>query len=227
MAVAPVRSAIARCDGGARPGASARCSHRTSPGSRHAAPAHSPRGHPFRRSGSGSPRSLPRRGAPAHPGASRRPAGRRGQPPAGTIRPDVGPPAGLAFPSLPSQTTAPEAQMSVERTHAGHQTRYELRDEAGLSCVLTYTADPDEPATWKILLPGPGRHRRPLRHPAVRRPARRAAPRLAQPHHRQRPCRRTRRRRRCRTAAASRLETAQRRRLTTSSTAARLPTAQA
>jgi len=45
--------------------------------------------------------------------------------------------------------------MSVERTHAGHQTRYELRDEAGLSCVLTYTADPDEPATWKILLPGP------------------------------------------------------------------------
>jgi kynureninase len=46
--------------------------------------------------------------------------------------------------------------MSVERTHVGHQTRYELRDEAGLSCVLTYTADPDEPATWKILLPGPG-----------------------------------------------------------------------
>jgi hypothetical protein len=46
--------------------------------------------------------------------------------------------------------------MTVERTHAGHQTRYELRDEAGLSGVLTYTADPDEPATWKILLPGPG-----------------------------------------------------------------------
>ena len=22
--------------------------------------------------------------------------------------------------------------------------------------MLTYTADPDEPATWKILLPGPG-----------------------------------------------------------------------
>lgn len=41
--------------------------------------------------------------------------------------------------------------MSVERTHAGHQTRYELRDEA----ELTYTADPDEPATWKILLPAP------------------------------------------------------------------------
>lgn len=46
--------------------------------------------------------------------------------------------------------------MTIERTHAGHQTRYELRDEAGLACVLTYTADPDEPATWKILLPGPG-----------------------------------------------------------------------
>jgi hypothetical protein len=40
--------------------------------------------------------------------------------------------------------------MSVERTHAGHQTRYELSDETGLCCVLTYTADPDEPATWKI-----------------------------------------------------------------------------
>jgi hypothetical protein len=48
-----------------------------------------------------------------------------------------------------------ETQMTVERTHAGHQTRYELRDEAGRRCVLTYTADPDEPAIWKILLPGP------------------------------------------------------------------------
>jgi hypothetical protein len=25
-----------------------------------------------------------------------------------------------------------------------------------LSCVLTYTVEPDEPATCKILLPGPG-----------------------------------------------------------------------
>jgi hypothetical protein len=46
--------------------------------------------------------------------------------------------------------------MSVERTHAGHQTRYELRDQDRLSCALTYTADPGDPATWKILLPGPG-----------------------------------------------------------------------
>jgi hypothetical protein len=46
--------------------------------------------------------------------------------------------------------------MSVERTHAGHQTRYELRDHDRLSCALTYTADPGEPAIWKILLPGPG-----------------------------------------------------------------------
>jgi hypothetical protein len=46
--------------------------------------------------------------------------------------------------------------MTVERTHANHQTRYELRDEGRLSCVLTYTAGPGEPATWKILLPGPG-----------------------------------------------------------------------
>ncbi len=46
--------------------------------------------------------------------------------------------------------------MTVERTHQNHQTRYELHGDAGLACVLTYTADPDEPATWKILLPGPG-----------------------------------------------------------------------
>ena len=57
---------------------------------------------------------------------------------------------------VPSKTTATEARMSVERTHVGHQTRYELRGESGMSCLLTYTADPDEPATWKILLPGPG-----------------------------------------------------------------------
>jgi hypothetical protein len=47
--------------------------------------------------------------------------------------------------------------MTVERTHdMNHQTRYELHDDAGLACILTYTAEPDEPATWKILLPGPG-----------------------------------------------------------------------
>ncbi len=46
--------------------------------------------------------------------------------------------------------------MTVERTHAGHQTRYEIRDSTGFACALTYTADPEEPATWKILLPGPG-----------------------------------------------------------------------
>lgn len=45
--------------------------------------------------------------------------------------------------------------MSVERSDEGRQTRYELRDEDALSCVLTYTAEPGEPATWKILLPGP------------------------------------------------------------------------
>jgi hypothetical protein len=45
--------------------------------------------------------------------------------------------------------------MSVERKHAGHQTRYELHDEARLAAALTYTAEPGEPATWKILLPGP------------------------------------------------------------------------
>jgi hypothetical protein len=45
--------------------------------------------------------------------------------------------------------------MTVERTHADHQTRYALDAGAGLSCVLTYTAALDESATWKILLPGP------------------------------------------------------------------------
>jgi hypothetical protein len=49
--------------------------------------------------------------------------------------------------------------MTVERTHADHQTRYALDAGAGLSCVLTYTAAPDEPATWKILLPGPAHGR--------------------------------------------------------------------
>jgi len=47
-----------------------------------------------------------------------------------------------------------EAQMTLGRTHAGHQTRYELRDGAGMSAVLTYAADLDGPATWTILLPG-------------------------------------------------------------------------
>jgi hypothetical protein len=46
--------------------------------------------------------------------------------------------------------------MSVERHHLGHQTRYDLSDETGLSSVLIYTEDPDEPAMWKILRPGPG-----------------------------------------------------------------------
>jgi hypothetical protein len=46
--------------------------------------------------------------------------------------------------------------MTVQRTCVSHQTRYELHGAAGLLCVLTYTAAPDEPATWKCLLPGPG-----------------------------------------------------------------------
>ena len=46
--------------------------------------------------------------------------------------------------------------MTVDRMHLDHQTRYELHDDTGLASVLTYTAAPDEPAVWKILLPGPG-----------------------------------------------------------------------
>jgi uncharacterized membrane protein YoaK (UPF0700 family) len=64
-------------------------------------------------------------------------------------------PAPATVPVSP-QTTASEAQMSVERTHAGHQTTYELRKGDQLSAALTYTADPGEPSVWKILLPGPG-----------------------------------------------------------------------
>jgi hypothetical protein len=45
--------------------------------------------------------------------------------------------------------------MTVVRTHAGQQTRYEIRDGDALGCALVYSADPDEPATWKVLLPGP------------------------------------------------------------------------
>ena len=46
--------------------------------------------------------------------------------------------------------------MTVERTHAGHQTRYELRDGAALVCALTFGGPEIEPTAWKILLPGPG-----------------------------------------------------------------------
>ena len=46
--------------------------------------------------------------------------------------------------------------MTVERTRAGHQTRYELRDGATLVCALTFGGPENEPASWKVLLPGPG-----------------------------------------------------------------------
>jgi hypothetical protein len=46
--------------------------------------------------------------------------------------------------------------MSVTRSNANHETRYELDDNGQLACVLTYTADPSQPATWKLLLPGDG-----------------------------------------------------------------------
>jgi hypothetical protein len=50
--------------------------------------------------------------------------------------------------------------MTVDRTHTmNHETRYDLRSDDsqgdGLAATLVYTAEPDEPATWKILLPGP------------------------------------------------------------------------
>jgi hypothetical protein len=48
------------------------------------------------------------------------------------------------------------SNMTVHRTYAGHQARYELREGGALVCALTYGGDADEPAAWKILLPGPG-----------------------------------------------------------------------
>jgi hypothetical protein len=44
--------------------------------------------------------------------------------------------------------------MTVDRTEINHRTRYELRGSDGLASVLVYDAEPEEPATWKILLPG-------------------------------------------------------------------------
>ncbi len=46
--------------------------------------------------------------------------------------------------------------MTVERTHAGYQTRYALRDGAALVCALTFGGPESEPANWKIPMPGPG-----------------------------------------------------------------------
>lgn len=47
--------------------------------------------------------------------------------------------------------------MTVERTHIAYETRYALRDRAGLRCVLAFDTGEDGrgPAVWKILLPGP------------------------------------------------------------------------
>jgi hypothetical protein len=46
--------------------------------------------------------------------------------------------------------------MTVTKSVIDHGVMYELRDDTGFRCALAYTADPDEPAVWKILLPGPG-----------------------------------------------------------------------
>jgi hypothetical protein len=59
-------------------------------------------------------------------------------------------------PGTAAETAGQEKTVTVERTQAGHRTRYELRDNAALRCVLTYGGPGIEPAAWKILLPGPG-----------------------------------------------------------------------
>lgn len=46
--------------------------------------------------------------------------------------------------------------MSVQRSYSTHQTAYQSHDQQGrVSGQLVYTADPDEPASWKILMPSP------------------------------------------------------------------------
>jgi hypothetical protein len=45
--------------------------------------------------------------------------------------------------------------MTIDRTEAGHQTRYVLRYGGTESCMLTYGTAEIAPAVWKILLPGP------------------------------------------------------------------------
>ena len=48
--------------------------------------------------------------------------------------------------------------MTVDRTQMGCQTRYTLRDRAGLPCTLTFGASESAPAEWTILLPEVGSH---------------------------------------------------------------------
>jgi hypothetical protein len=45
--------------------------------------------------------------------------------------------------------------MPVERTYAGHRTRYALRVGATLVCALTFGGPTREQPVWKFLLPGP------------------------------------------------------------------------
>jgi hypothetical protein len=46
--------------------------------------------------------------------------------------------------------------MTVTRTEVDHGISYQLSDDGGPRCRLVYATDPDEPAVWKLLLPGPG-----------------------------------------------------------------------
>jgi hypothetical protein len=46
--------------------------------------------------------------------------------------------------------------MTVNRTHTGCQTRYTLRDRAGLPCTLTFGAGESAAAEWTMVLPGTG-----------------------------------------------------------------------
>ena len=46
--------------------------------------------------------------------------------------------------------------MTIERTQAGHQTRYMLRHDGTVSCMLTCGTAELALDVWKIQLPGPG-----------------------------------------------------------------------
>jgi hypothetical protein len=46
--------------------------------------------------------------------------------------------------------------MTVERTLADDEVRYEMRDGSALRCVLAFETGEEGRAVWKVLVPGPG-----------------------------------------------------------------------
>jgi len=72
--------------------------------------------------------------------------------------------------------------MTVERTRAGHQTRYELRDGATLVCALTFGGPRERASELENPVARAWQYRRSLCHRAVPHAGRPAAPGVARPH---------------------------------------------